>query len=99
MGRVKEPAAQRLLDALKQKDRRRILKLAVESDTPLSPSLASKRLPAPLSSTARNFKVLATAGLIALSSEVARRGAMEHFYVPTEDALNHPIVQAVLMCM
>jgi len=91
--------AQELLDALKHQERRRILKQVVESGRPVSPSMASKELPAPLRSTSKHFRALADAGLIVLTTEVPIRGATQHFYLPAEDLLTHPIVQAVLMCM
>lgn len=61
--------------------------------------MASKKLPAPLRLTSKHFKVLTDAGLIVLATELPVRGATEHFYLPAEDLLAHPIVQAVLMCM
>jgi predicted transcriptional regulator len=91
-------SVQELLDALKHEYRRRILKIAVEVGRPLSPSMASKELPAPLRLTSKHFKVLADVGLMVLTTEIPRRGATEHFYLPAEDVLVHPIVQAVLMC-
>jgi predicted transcriptional regulator len=94
-----EAVTQELLDALRHERRRRILKIAVDLGRPLSPSMASKELPAPLRLTSKHFRVLADAGLIVLTTEVSVRGATEHFYIPAEDVLGHPIVQAILMCM
>lgn len=91
--------AQELLDALRHEERRRILKIAVDSGRPLSPSMASEELSAPLRSTSKHFKALLAAGLLVLVTEVPVRGATEHFYLPAGDVLAHPIVQAVLLCM
>jgi DNA-binding transcriptional ArsR family regulator len=90
---------QELLDALRHPERRRILKIAVDSGRPLSPSMASKELPAPLRSTSKHFRALADVGLMVLTTEVPNRGATEHFYLPAKDAFTHPIVYAVLLCM
>jgi DNA-binding transcriptional ArsR family regulator len=89
-------AVQELLNGLGNRHRRRILKLAIEVGTPLSPSMASEKLPASLSTIGKHFRVLAEVGLLTLVAEVPNRGATEHLYVPVEDLANHPIVQAVL---
>jgi predicted transcriptional regulator len=91
--------AEDLLYALQNQERRRILKFAVDSGGPVSPSMASKELHAPLRSTSKHFRVLAEVGLIVLTTEVSSRGATQHFYLPAGDMLEHPIVQAVLGCM
>ncbi len=90
---------QELLNGLRNRNRRRILKLAIEQEAPLSPSMASQKLPASLSTTGKHFRVLADVGLLTLVAEIPNRGATEHLYVPVDDLVNHPIVQAVLICM
>lgn len=96
---VQGAAVQELLDGLRHGQRRRILKLAIEIGSPLSPSMASEKFPASLSTIAKHFRVLADVGLLILVDEIPNRGATEHLYVPVDDLVNHPIVQAVLMCM
>lgn len=91
--------AEDVLYALQHQERRRILKFAVESERPVSPSMASKELVAPLRSTSKHFRVLAVVGLLVPTAEVANRGATQHFYRPAGNMVAHPIVKAVLECM
>lgn len=97
--RAQGAVVQELLDGLRNRNRRRILKLAIEAGRPLSPSMASDKMPASLSTIGKHFRVLAEVGLLSLSAEIPNRGATEHLYVPVDDLVNHPIVQAVLLCM
>jgi DNA-binding transcriptional ArsR family regulator len=97
-GKLMGLGVQVFLDALANEYRRQILKLAVKLETPLSPSMASEELPAPLGTLSKHFRVLAEMGFIVLVEEIPNRGAREHFYSPVDDLVNHPIVQAVLMC-
>jgi len=96
MGKEKRDKTQSYVDALKHPLRRRILRLAVDRNQELSPVQLSRDLDERLSNVSYHVRVLADHGLLALASQRPRRGAVEHFYVLSPAALEHPMVKAIL---
>lgn len=86
----------RILNALKHSLRRQIICFAVSTGGPVSPVSTSKGLGEKLSNVTYHFKVLQKAEVFDFKFSRPVRGAVEHFYEPKPEVLEHPMVIAVL---
>jgi DNA-binding transcriptional ArsR family regulator len=64
--------------------RLQILKLLDENEKPMSPSMLAETLEAPLGNVSYHVRQLLGAKFILLKRTKQRRGAVEHFYAPTD---------------
>lgn len=80
----KDDPTQALLDALHHPLRRALLHRYVTAEVPTSPKYLADSMQQRLSSVSYHVRELATLGALEIVEEEKRRGAVEHFYEPTE---------------
>lgn len=66
--------------------RMRILRLLIDREEPASPNDMARRLGEPLGNVAYHVRILAEGGMVELVRTEQRRGALEHYYRPTDRA-------------
>lgn len=81
--------------ALKHPLRLRLLPVFF-ANRPLSPEEASRIIDAPLSDVSYHVRVLVKFKFLVLHHKEPVRGAVKHYYLPTDEVLNSPIVKHFL---
>jgi len=84
VAREENDPTQALLDALRHPLRRALLHRYVTAEEPTSPKYLAQSMKQPLSSVSYHVRELAKLGALEIAEEEQRRGAVEHFYEPTE---------------
>jgi hypothetical protein len=91
-----EPAGGRILFLLQHSLRRKLLRLYIESDEPLSPKELADYMKEPLDHVACHVRVLRDHHAVKLVEVRPARGAVEHFYRSTSLVDGVPWARAVL---